>query len=299
MNESKVNKTILITGGSGFVGKNIVESFSKKYKVLNPSHRELELLDEDAVKRYIEKNKIDLVIHGAVRPGHRNAKDQSGQLYANTRMFFNIVRNSKMFDKLLYLGSGLVYDIRNYTPKMTEDFFDVHVPEDEAGFSKYISVKYIQKADNLIDLRIFGVFGKYEDYSIRFISNAICKTLFDLPITIKQNKKFDYIYIDDLLAVIEYFLDNKGDHKSYNVTPDHSIELSTLAEKVRAVSGKDLPILIAQQGMGNEYSGDNKRLRSEIKQLEFTPIDTAIKALYKWYFDRKDSLDRNILLYDK
>ena len=93
-------KNLLITGGSGFIGRNLVESFSGRYNVLAPSHKELELLDENAVQKYLSANKVDVVIHSAVRPGHRNAKDPSNQLYNNSRMFFNIVRNSDKFKKI-------------------------------------------------------------------------------------------------------------------------------------------------------------------------------------------------------
>lgn len=290
---------IFVTGGSGFIGKNLVEYLSQKHEVLAPLHKELELLDEDAVQSFFKNNDIDIVVHCAVRPGHRASKDPSLQLYHNTRMFFNIVRNSDRFKKMIVLGSGLTYDIRYYIPKMKEEYFDIHVPTDEGGFSKYIIAKYIEKMDNIVELRIFGIFGKYENYAIRFVSNAICKTLFDLPITIKQNRRFDYIYIDDLMPVIDYFLEKKGKFKCYNVTPDDAIELKVLAEKVLKISGKDLPILIARDGMGQEYSGDNKRLREEIISLSLTPIDNAIQQLYNWYAANKHLLNREVLLYDK
>jgi GDP-L-fucose synthase len=290
---------ILITGGSGFIGKNLVEGLGAKHAVLAPTHGELELLDEEAVRDYLKEKQVDIVIHGAVRPGHRNAKDPSNQLYNNLRMFFNLARNADRCKKMIVLSSGLVYDQRFYLPKMNEEYFDKHVPVDEGGLSKYITSKYIEKAENIIELRIFGIFGKYEDYAIRFVSNMICKALFDLPLNIKQNRRFDYICIDDLMPIIEYFIEQKGEYKAYNVAPDSSIELYELAEKVRKIAGKDSPIKAAQLGMGIEYSGNNARLLAEIKGLKYTPIDEAIQKLYRWYSDNKNTLNRDLLLVDK
>ena len=290
---------ILITGGSGFIGKNLVEYFSKRHEISAPSHKELELADDDVVKDCFNKNKFDIVIHAAVRPGHRNAKDPSSQLYINSRMFFNIVRNAGCFKKMIFLNSGLVYDQRYYLPKMKEEYFDAHVPVDEAGLSKYIAAKYTEKVNYITELRIFGIFGKYEDYAIRFISNAICKTLLDMPITIKQNRRFDYIYIDDFMPVIEHFINCEPKYKAYNVSPDESIELKTLAEKVKQISGKDIPIMIKNEGMGVEYSGDNSRLKKEIPGLKFTPIDEAIKKLYDWYAEHIEIINKELLLVDK
>ena len=289
---------ILITGGSGFIGKNLVEYFGKRYEVLAPTHKELELVDDGAVNSYFKDHKIDVVIHAAVRPGHRNAKDPSNQLYINTRMFFNIVRSAACFKKMILLNSGLVYDQRYYLPKMKEEYFDSHVPVDEGGLSKYIAAKYAEKVDYITELRVFGIFGKYEDYAIRFISNAICKTLFGLPITIKQNRKFDYIFIDDLMPVVEHFIKDSR-RGAYNVTPDQSAELKALAEMVRKISGKDIPIVIAKEGMGPEYSGDNSRLKKEMLGLKFTPIEEAIRKLYSWYAEHKDLINKELLLTDK
>lgn len=289
---------ILITGGSGFIGRNLVEHLGVMHDILAPSHKELDLLDEEAVKKFFIQNNIDIVIHSAIKPGHRNAIDTTDLLYNNVRMFLSVVRNKSRFKKMLYLGTGLEYDIRYYTPKMKEDYFDIHVPKDEAGFSKYLCAKYIENSDQITNLRLFGVFGKYEDYAIRFISNAICKTLFDLPITIKQNRRFDYIYIDDLIPIINYFIENKGEYNTYNVTPEKSIELIMLAEKVRDISGKNLPIIIAQEGMGVEYSGDNNRLHKEISNFKFTNIDSSISKLYKWYQENKNLIDKQKLIFD-
>ena len=290
---------ILITGGSGFIGKNVIEAFSNKYHIYSPTSRELDLTDERAVKDFFHCNPVDLVIHSAVRPGHRNAKDPSNQLFINTRMYFNIIRNAHRFGRLIFIGSGAVYDVRQPLTKITENCFDLSVPSDEHGFSKYIINKNIEKTDNSVDLRVFGVFGAYEDYAIRFISNAICKTLFDLPITIRQNRMFDYLFIDDLMPILEHFVHNEPAYRAYNVTPDSAVDLVSIAEMVRARSGKALPIIVGEPGMGLEYSGDNARLRSEIPTVTFTPLHEAIDRLYSWYENNKISIDQKLLQVDR
>ncbi|MFH1620275.1 MAG: NAD(P)-dependent oxidoreductase [bacterium] len=291
---------ILLTGGSGFIGRNLLESpLVRKYEIAAPRHSELDLLDEDAVRNFLKNGHFDFVIHGATKPGHRNAKEPGKVLSENTRMFFNLARNPEFFKKMLVIGSGAIYDMRHYLPKMKEDHFDAHVPADEHGLCKYVCGKYMEKADNIIDLRVFGIYGKHEDYAIRFISNMICKAIFDLPLTVKQNRRFDYIRVDDLSPVIEHFLENEAGHKAYNVTPDKSVELTELAQKVLAAAGKDLPIKVVQPGLGLEYSGDNSRLKSEMKGFSFTPYEPAIKELYSWYEANKSSIKKELLLSDK
>ena len=291
---------ILLTGGSGFIGRNLLDSpLAQKYQLSAPLHAELDLQDEDAVRGFLRNGHFDFVVHSATKPGHRNAKEPGKVLYENTRMFYNLVRNSEHFNKMIVIGSGAIYDMLHFQPKMKEAYFDAHVPVDEHGLCKYACGKYIEKADNIIDLRVFGIFGKYEDYAIRFISNMICKAIFDLPLTIKQNRRFDYIHVDDLAPVLDYFLSNKAAHKAYNVTPDKSAELLELARQVLKAAGKDLPVKIAQEGLGTEYSGANSRLKGEILGLKFKPMAMAIQELYAWYLSRKKELNKELLISDK
>lgn len=293
-------KTILLTGGNGFVGKNVLESFlAEKYRIEAPSSKELNLIDEKNVQQYFASHRPDIVIHAAVKPGHRNAKDSNNLFFANTRMFFNLERYSANYEKMLVIGSGAIYDNRNYCSKMREEDWLLNIPIDEHGYCKYVCEKVIAKSRNIYDLRVFGVFGKYEDYAIRFISNAICKSLFDLPITIKQNRKFDYLYIDDLMPILDWFIANNPNHKAYNLTPDYSISLFDLALLVKEISGKSsLPIIVAENGMGLEYSGDNSRLKAEC-DVQFMPIKSAVKRLYHWYDGKKEDLNKELLLIDK
>lgn len=290
---------ILVTGGSGFIGRNICEQLKDRYNILSPTHKELDLIDDSRVEEYFYSHTVDVVIHSAVKPGHRNAKDPTNLFYSNTRMYYNLARQSRNYGKMIVLGSGAIYDTRLNLKKVKEEIYRDRFPLDDHGFSKHICARDIEHIDNIIELRLFGVFGKYEDYAIRFISNAICKTLYDLPITIKQNRKFDYLYIDDLMPILEYFISYESKHKAYNVIPDEEIGLYYLAEIVREISGKDLPIIVNENGLGLEYSGDNSLLKAEMGDIEFTPIRLAIEQLYRWYSDNKDNIVRDYLLIDK
>jgi len=292
-------KGVLITGGSGFIGRNLKELLSADYSVYAPSRAELDLLDGEKVERLFADRRFDAVIHCAIKPGHRNAKDPSGQLYSNMRMFFNLAAQKKRFGKLIFISSGMAYDRRFYQPKMREDYFGQHVPEDEGGLSKYVIARHIEKAGNMLELRPFGVYGKYEDYSIRFISNAVCKALAGLPITINKNRRFDYVSVADVARVSRHFIEHDAVHKAYNVTPDNSVELLEIAELVRQISGSKLPVRVAEPGLDIEYSGDNSRLKCEIPGLKLTGLEQGVRELYQWYRDHPESVDRQALLYDK
>jgi GDP-L-fucose synthase len=295
---------ILVTGGSGFIGRNLVVHLRRTHEVLAPTRAELDVSDPDAVDEWFAGNRVDAVVHGALRPGHRNAADTSNQLWTNLRMAFGIIRNSHRFGRLIFLSSGAVYDIARPQNRVAEDRLGLSVPADEHGLSKYVIAQYFEASHrarliDVVELRLFGVFGKHEDYAIRFVSNAICKTLFDLPITLRQNRTFSYLYVDDLGPIVEAFLTAEHDHAAYNVVPDWTDDLHDLAVRVRSRSGTDVPIVVGAPGDGLPYSGANDRLRAALPGVSFTAVDTAIGALYDWYAANRATIDRSALILDK
>lgn len=293
-------KKILLTGGSGFIGRNLRESYlSQQYELIAPTHQELDLADTDAVDNFFQNKSFDVVIHAATKPGHRNAKDLNELLKTNLRLFENLARNSDHFGRLINLGSGAIYDISVNNASVTEDEIFQRMGKDDHSFCKYLIAKRIQALPNFVDLNIFGIFGKHEDYAIRFISNAICKSLFDLPITLRQNRRFSYLDVNDLPQVIAYFIENETKFKSYNVVPDGYVELAKIAEIVKEISGRNIEIKITNNGFGLDYYGSNQRLKMEIPGLKFTAIKESICGLYEYYQANQANLNYQCLLEDK
>ena len=217
-----------------------------------------------------------------------STKDPTKVLENNLKMFFNITRCKDYFDKMIYFGSGAEYSRKYWKPKMREDYFDQHVPEDQYGFSKYVMTKNALFSDNIYNLRLFGVFGKYDDWRTRFIPNICSQATSNMPIQIHQNTFRDYLYVNDLVRIVGWFVSNQPKKKVYNVCSGKVYDHQSLAEKIIKASGNDLGIKIETKGLGREYSGDNSLLLQEMGGFEFTPIDDSIKDLYSWYMERKD-----------
>jgi GDP-L-fucose synthase len=255
-------------------------------------------LDQEAVEAYLEKHRFDAVIHSAGIPVSRKIKNPKNVALGNLGMFFNLVSRARFFSRMICLGSGSEYDQRRDLCGVREEEAGSRIPADELGFSKWICSRVAEREEGVTHLRLFGVFGKYEDYEIRFVSNALCKEVFDLPVTIRQNRFFSYLWVDDLCRIVEYFMTHSGKYKVYNVVPDHKADLLSIARQANRIAGKDLEIRIEMPGLGPEYTGDNSRLREEMKDFRFTPLEEAMETLYRWYQENKNDLRRECLLYD-
>lgn len=293
-----MKKRIFITGGSGFIGKNLSDQLKNKYLIFSPKHEDLELLNEDAVRKYVRKNKIDVIIHCANIGGARDTIDIKDSLHINLRIFFNIIKNSHLVKKIINFGSGAEYDKTRDLVNVKEEEFDTKIPKDDYGFYKYVCSKLIEKSGNILSLRLFGVYGKYENYKIRFISNSILKNLFGTPIIIKQNVVFSYLYVDDLVKIVDFFIQHKTRHKIYNVTPDKKIDLISLAKIINKLSRKKSKINIINRGLNYEYSAANQRLKKEVK-INFTSYEQGIKNLIEYYRRSLTKFNRVEIVRDK
>lgn len=293
-------KKVLLTGGSGFIGRNIIEYFSdsEKYEIIAPTSKELNIIDEDAVTNFLEENYFDIVLNFAVYgDGIDKSKDGTKMLEYNLRMFLNFEKNSHLFGKMYYAGSGAEYDKRYDICSVNENDEGARIPVDQYGLMRYTIDRIIRKSKNIYGLKIFGIYGKYEPWNRRFISNCCCKAIKDIPLSIRQNVYFDYIWIEDFLKILEKLMDITPTEHVYNVTTGQRIDLLTLAKTVLEISGKDLPILVCNEGYGNEYTSDNSRLIKELGGFEFTPVRDAIEELYQWYVENEKQIDIYQLLY--
>ena len=295
-------KRIAVMGAGGFVGRNLVEYLKNRYEVHPVTRDQFSLLDEKAVQGFFKALEIDVVVHCANQGGSRKTAydlEKTDVVGNNLRMFFNLERCMTPRMKLICFGSGAQYDKARDLVKVSESAFGENVPKDDYGFSKYVISKCIQNGQRIYNPIIFGLFGKYEDYVFKFISNAILKNILLMPIKINQNVIFDYLYMNDFLKIIELIIENDYEHKEFNVTPNHSIDLISIAQHINQCSHYQSDIIVNNDGLNFQYTGSNKCLLDNIGLFAFTPYKDSIGELYRYYLDNLGKINTDLIRHDE
>lgn len=283
-------RRILLTGAGprGFVGRNLAPRLRERYEVFTPSSRELDLCDYDLLAAYIEEHRIEAVIHSALQSVLHTGPEDA--MLHDLQMFYNLDKLSGALDRILYFGSGAEYDKRLPMENVREEDIGRSVPNWYYGLEKYIMNLHARGSRNIYNLRLFGIFGKYEHWQSKFISNLCCKAMYDLPLSIRQDCMFDYLYVEDLAPVVVWFLEHEPSFHDYNVCTSRPVSLREIADVVLEVSGKTLPVVVAKEGWNLPYTADNSRLAAEMGPLRLHDLKDAVKELYAYYLAHKEEI---------
>lgn len=272
---------ILLTGSGGFIGLNLKEYLKAKYTLFCPRSYELDLTHSDAVKSYFQNHNIDLIIHCASIGGARGQDDPETTIDANLSMLNNLILYRRSGVRIILFGSGAMYDKSKDLHKVKESDIGKFIPSDLYGQAKLKIAEVVKSYSDILCLNIFACYG-YNEKSSRFPSYAINQVIQGQDIIINQNVIFDYLFVEDMQKIVEYFIENIPKNKIINITPTKSVSLLEVAEIVKEISESGCNIEIQNPVMNNEYTGDNSILLKEIPDLIFTSMKEGLLKLYNY-----------------
>lgn len=141
---------ILITGGSGRLGKYLVKQFDSP---IMPSHSELDITDRNAVDSYIQKTKPDVIIHLAAWVDVRGCQNDHEKAWkvnvGGTENILEAVLKHCPNSYFIYISTACVFDGKRggYTEA------DVPNPINFYGLTKLISEYIVKKVANHFIIR--------------------------------------------------------------------------------------------------------------------------------------------------
>jgi len=182
---------IFLTGGSGMVGKNIQEHpEALSYEIFSPSSQELDLLDYDAVRRYIGVVSPDIVIHAAGKVGgiQANILNPVDFLTQNVHMGLNVISAASSLNvtNLINLASSCMYPRDTFNPLSEDMILKGKLEPTNEGYAlaKIVSTRlceYLVKEDpeknykTLIPCNLYGRHDKYDPKHSHLIPAVIRK----------------------------------------------------------------------------------------------------------------------------
>lgn len=269
-------RKVLLTGGSGFIGRNIKDHLSEICELYTPTRQELNLLDEQAVQDYLQYRQIDIVVHAANPNPVKNVVDKQDAMFEDSmRGFMNLFHAQKYYEKMYTLGSGAEYDKSRDMVLIPEKEVGRSIPHDSYGLAKYIMNQLTEGSEKHCNLRIFACYGS-TDHESKFITHAIHCCAKQEPITIRQDCYFDYMHVSDLAKILGYFIYNDPVYKAYNICTGTRHLLSEIADMVRKQMHSESKTVFLKEGRNREYTGSNRRLLAEIGNYQFMTLEEGI-----------------------
>jgi GDP-L-fucose synthase len=169
---------ILLTGGSGMVGRNVLEhSTIGEFEVLAPRSSELDLRDFRAVHAHLQRYQPDMIIHAAGKVGgiQANMREPVGFLMENLDMGRNIVwaAHQAGIKCLINLGSSCMYPRNHYEPLKEGMVLKGELEPTNEGYAlaKVVTARlcdYVMREDasfqykTIIPCNIYGRYDKFD-----------------------------------------------------------------------------------------------------------------------------------------
>ena len=183
-------KTILISGGDGKFSNALIK-INKKYRILAPNKKQMDILSQDSISNFISKHKIDYFIHAAAftTPMAKHQIEKKKSISTNIIGSANVALCClKKKIKLIYISTNFVYPGKqgNYTEDSNL------YPVNEYGWSKLGGECAVQMYKNSLIIRL-------------------CMT--EKPFVHKNayaNVKSNFIYQEDVAHIILKVLNKKG-----------------------------------------------------------------------------------------
>ena len=201
--------SLLITGGTGYIGKKLTQKLMKKYNpIYSVGIEELDLLNYQEVLNFLKENNIKKIIHLGWKMDNDNTA-----IYDNVEALSNLIKASEevQIEKIIFASTNNVYGTELNGLNFSEDD-KINLDEsNKYGISKYLGeelVKYTMKEKACI-IRIADVYGPNQNHGNLMkgiILNLENKK--NIQLYGEGKRERDYIYIDDVIRGLEFIYEN-------------------------------------------------------------------------------------------
>jgi GDP-L-fucose synthase len=240
---------ILITGANGYIGKALRKALRDIHYVTAITRKEIELTDAVAVDKFFKNSHFfDVVIHCATAGAVSPRSEDWDIMDNNLKMYYNLLQNKKRYNRLIHFGSGA----------------ETYLPSTPYGYSKKVIAKSILNQDNFYNLKIFGVFDENE-LDTRFIKANIKRYINKEPIQIHQDRVMDFFYMQDLVKVVDYYINEKNPSKEFDCVYNRIHRLDFIAKMINNLDKHEVDVTVSVAQEGTPYTSNYRNIELPIE----------------------------------
>ena len=315
----KKDSKIYIAGHRGLVGSAIAKNLKQKgyTNLITKTHKELDLIDQQAVAKFFKKEKPEYVILAAAKVGGIVANNtyRADFIYENLQIQNNVIHQSYLSNvtKLLFLGSTCIYP-KNAPQPMREEYLltsPLEYTNEPYAIAKIAGIKMcesynLQYGTNFISVMPTNLYGPNDNFNLetshvlpamlRKIHEAKLSNTPKVEIWGSGKPRREFLYSEDMADACVFLLENRDFKDMYNESQKEirnthinigtgvDISIKELAETIKKIVGYK----------GEFYFNTEKPDGTMIKLTDPSKLHTlgwrhkvelkeGIKKIYAWY----------------
>jgi GDP-L-fucose synthase len=303
-------KKVLLTGASGFVGKNIVESLQKNYHLIKIGSEHCDLRNQQQTEDLIKTLKPDVVIHAAGKVGGiaANKENPAIFMYDNLIMGTNLIESSKQnnVSKFILLGTVCSYPKYTQVPFKETDLWNGFPEETNApyGIAKKTLMSLLESYHkqfgfNSVNLIPVNMYGPHDHFNLT-TSHVIPALILKVKKAIENNEKVinvwgtgnasrEFLYAPDLADAVQLAIEKDVGPSPINIGTGEEIKISKLIELICNIMNFDGEIIFDT----SKPDGQPRRcldIEKSKKLLGFEPktnLEVGLRKTCEWFKNNK------------
>jgi len=305
---------VLVTGATGFLGKNLVPVLRDKYSVFGVGSKFWDLREQDTCRRLIDQAEPEVIVHAAGSVGGilANRENPGKFMYENLIMGTNLIESCRNFEtkKFVMVGTVCAYPKFTEVPFKEEDIWNGYPEETNApyGVAKKALMQLVQSYHqqygfngvNLIPVNMYGPHDNFDPAISHVIPALILKFYkamkFDLESvevwgTGEASREFLHVY--DCANAISLALEKEVSPEPINIGTGGEIKIKYLAHTIAEVMNYNGNIYF-----NSAHPDGQPRRRLDIsrakERLGYQPEIDLLEGLeqtVEWFMENKEQFD--------